>query len=72
MDRRSCPLVWMGIMSFLVVMVMTGWAAGAEMLRVAPLVHDCGVIDEGTPAMMTVILENVSDREIHILNVRTN
>jgi len=49
MDRRSCPLVWMGIMSFLVVMVMTGWAAGAEMLRVAPLVHDCGVIDEGTP-----------------------
>jgi len=53
-------------------MVMTGWAAGAEMLRVAPLVHDCGVIDEGTPAMMTVILENVSDREIHILNVRTN
>lgn len=44
----------------------------ADALRIQPIRHDFGTIEEGVPAKMLVTVENVSAKEVHIKNVRTN
>ncbi len=41
-------------------------------LQIDPMNLDCGVVDEGVPAVMQVRIENVGDSPVLIQNVRTN
>jgi hypothetical protein len=47
-------------------------AAGEEIIRAVPAEYDFGILEEGDPAVITVILENISTRPVEITNVRTN
>ena len=41
-------------------------------LTASPEHFDCGTLDEGTPAVMSVELKNIGDTDVNIKNVRTN
>jgi len=44
----------------------------AGKLVIDPLNFDCGVVDEGVPATMWVLIENAGDVPVLIQNVQTN
>ncbi|QEM69481.1 hypothetical protein FO488_15845 [Geobacter sp. FeAm09] len=44
----------------------------ADVLHIQPKQHDCGLVDEGVPATMTAVVENVSGRDVHVSSVKTN
>lgn len=47
-------------------------ASPGEKLIVKPLSFDCGALEEGESAVMTVTLENIGDNQAVIQNVRTS
>lgn len=61
-----------GILISLVTILMVGSALAADLLRIQPIKHDCGIIDEGVPATMQVIVENTSTQEVIVGSVKTN
>jgi hypothetical protein len=44
----------------------------AEILKATPDHHDFGTIDEGQPAAITVIIQNVGNTPVEITNVKTS
>jgi hypothetical protein len=44
----------------------------AEILKATPDNHDFGTIDEGQPAAITVIVQNVGTAPVEITNVKTS
>jgi hypothetical protein len=44
----------------------------AARLVIEPMNFDCGVVDEGAPAVMQVRIENAGDQPVSIKNVQTN
>ena len=51
---------------------MTGAAFAADSLRISPVRIECGLIEEGTPATMVAVVENISGKEVRITGIRTN
>ncbi len=51
---------------------MIGSAFASDLLRIQPIKHDCGVVDEGVPATMQSIVENTSTQEVIVGSVKTN
>lgn len=47
-------------------------AFAADVLRIEPKQYDCGTVDEGVPATMSAVVENISGKEVHISSVKTN
>lgn len=60
------------LLAVMAVLLFAGSAFAAEALRIHPTRFDCGVVEEGVPATMLATVENISVREVHITNVRTN
>jgi len=56
----------------LMISLAPSFAAAAGKLVIEPLEFDCGVVDEGKPAVMQVAIQNVGDSAVLILNVQTN
>jgi hypothetical protein len=54
--------------------VLIPWmrAHAAGKLALEPMEYDCGVVDEGSPAVMQVKVQNVGDSPVWIKNVQTN
>ena len=71
-QRIECAGLTGGLLTVLAVLVMAGSAFAANALRIQPTRHDCGIVEEGVPATMLAIVENVSSQEVQIKNVRTN
>jgi hypothetical protein len=45
---------------------------GPEILKATPDHHDFGTIDEGQPAAITVVVQNVGSTPVEITNVKTS
>ncbi len=56
----------------LALFVMTGAAFAADSLRISPVRLECGLIEEGTPATMVAVVENIGSKEVRITGIRTN
>jgi hypothetical protein len=54
------------------VMLVGSNVQGAEILKIEPIKHDVGMIEEGKPAVMRAEVTNISGQEVTIGNVRTN
>lgn len=61
-----------GLLIALALFVMTGAAFAADSLRISPVRIECGMIEEGTPATMVAVVENISGKEVRITGIRTN
>ncbi|HNY72255.1 MAG TPA: hypothetical protein PLU95_02115 [Syntrophales bacterium] len=70
MNKR--PLSIRGLLIALALFVMTGAAFAADSLRISPVRIECGLIEEGTPATMVAVVENISGKEVRITGIRTN
>ncbi|MEI7637308.1 MAG: hypothetical protein WCJ37_08380 [Syntrophus sp. (in: bacteria)] len=60
------------LLTALAILVLTSSAFAADALRIQPTRQDFGTVEEGVPAIMLSIVENISSQEVHISNVRTN
>ncbi len=62
------------VIGILVAAVLVPWirAHAAGKLAVEPLEYDCGVVEEGSPAVMQVKIQNIGDSPVLIKNVQTN
>ncbi|KAB0668845.1 hypothetical protein F6V30_15185 [Oryzomonas sagensis] len=65
--KKTCCLL-----SALSMLMTAASAFAADVLRIEPKQHDCGVVDEGVPATMTAVVENVSGKDVHVSSVKTN
>jgi len=54
------------------ILVLTSSTFAADALRIQPTRQDFGTVEEGVPAIMLSIVENISSQEVHVSNVRTN
>jgi len=61
-----------GFLTALAVLTIAGSAFAADTLRIQQTRLDCGTVEEGVPATMLSIVENISSQDVHINNVRTN
>ncbi len=61
-----------GILISLAILILTSPAFAAAALRIEPTRQDFGTLEEGVPAIMIAIVENVGSQDVHIKNVRTN
>ncbi|HEY5522982.1 MAG TPA: hypothetical protein VIK21_07295 [Desulfuromonadaceae bacterium] len=61
-----------GLLGALTVLLFASSAFAADALRIHPTKFDCGVVEEGVPATMLATVENISAKEVHIINIRTN
>jgi hypothetical protein len=56
----------------MLIISVTSSALAAELLSIKPVKFDTGVVDEGVPAIMQASVENISDKEVRISNVKAN
>ena len=70
--RKNRSLFAVCLITTIVLITTAGTALAAELLRIQPIKHDCGVVDEGVPATMKATVENISGRELHVNSVKTN
>jgi hypothetical protein len=56
----------------LAIFLLAAPVPAADGLRIQPMKLDCGIVEEGVSAVMKATVENVSAKDVHILNVRTN
>ena len=62
--------LWVGAV-IAVLLLVQGVSAGA-VLKATPEHYEFGTIDEGTPAAVTVEIENTGSAPVEITNVRTS
>jgi hypothetical protein len=64
----------LGICFFIVVLIISvsSTALAADLLSIQPVKYDTGVVDEGVPAVMQATVENISDKEVRVGNVKAN
>lgn len=65
-ERICCGFV------LLTILFSAGSALASDLLRILPIKHDCGILEEGVPAIMQSILENISGHEVIVGSVKTN
>ena len=56
----------------LAIQIPLPFARAAGKLVLEPMEFDCGVVEEGTPAVMRVRVQNEGDSPVLIQNVQTN
>lgn len=61
-----------GILAVTALLFPAGVVPAADSLFIDPLKRDFGIVNEGQIAELIVIIENVSNQEVHILGHRTN
>jgi hypothetical protein len=61
-----------GLLAALAILVIVGSAFAADALRIQPTKQDFGTLEEGTPAILLSIIENIGSQDVYIKNVRTN
>lgn len=71
-QRAKCSGLACGLLAALAILVMAGSAFATDTLRVQPTRQDFGTLEEGTPAILLSIIENISSQDVYIKNVRTN
>ena len=68
--RQSVPGICF-VIAMLIISVTSAAMAG-DLLRIQPVKYDTGVVDEGVPAVMQATVENISNQEVRVSNVKTN
>jgi hypothetical protein len=66
---------WMTTVILITIILFVGSVSPADSgntLLIEPKSKDFGVLDEGIPAELLVILTNTGDRDVNITNIRTN
>jgi hypothetical protein len=71
-QRAKCSVLTGGLLTAVAVLVMAGSTFAADALRIQPAKQDCGTVEEGVPATMISLVENIGSKDVHIRNVRTN
>jgi len=73
MNTKGKRAIKRAIKLALIALVLVGTnVQGAEILKIEPIKHDVGIIEEGKPAVMRAEVTNISGQEVTIGNVRTN
>jgi hypothetical protein len=69
-SRTTIPLI--AICLLIVGLSMAYGSEGPAIIRATPDFHDFGTINEGQPAAITVIIQNVGSAPVEITNVKTS
>ena len=69
-SRTAIPLI--AICLLILGMSMAYGNQSAAVLKATPDFHDFGTIDEGQPAAITVVIQNIGNTPVEITNVRTS
>jgi hypothetical protein len=69
-SRIAICLAWMCLSTFGLSLVYGG--ESEEILKAAPDHYDFGTIDEGQPAAVTAVVQNVGSAPVEITNVKTS
>jgi hypothetical protein len=69
-SRTAIPLI--AICLLIAGLSMAYGSEGPEILKATPDFHDFGTIDEGQPAAITVVIQNVGSMPVEITNVKTS
>jgi hypothetical protein len=69
-SRTAIPLV--AICLLILGLSVAFGSESAGILKATPDFHDFGTIDEGQPAAITVIVQNIGSTPVEITNVKTS